>query len=305
MSFQLDRGLFQFEFTDRHAILGVNVNAEELEIRNRYQEVARRLHPDSSAWETATDRNLAVQLFSRLVTHAYAKLSRPSQRQEEKLMLDLLGKRLVNEGSKIEIVDPLAQQLYQSGNDTDRVYHELLTQLVKQQYDKLDLSIQIINQISELNMVYLLRKQLQAVQSTPPTSKSTAISGVSKKDERDTQGSESGKSSLIEGSLRRAEEYINMKNWNKAVLELRDATNLEPNNSRAHALLGLAYLRQQQNTMAKISINKALQLNPKEPQAIQAKQELDKAMKTTTAASQPAAKKTNEGMFGGLFGKKK
>jgi curved DNA-binding protein CbpA len=302
MSFQLERGLFQFEFTDQHAILGVNVNAEDLEIRNRYQEVARRLHPDSSAWETAAERHLAVQLFSRLVTHAYAKLSRDSQRQEQIIMLDLLGKRLVNEGSKIEIANPIAQQLYQTSDNLDLVYHELLTQLSHQQYETLDLSVQIINQISELNMVYLLRRQLQSVRSTPPTSTSTSLSAA-QKNNQDAPAAEPGKPSLVEGSLRRAEEYMNMKSWAKAVLELRDATNMEPNNSRAHALLGLAYLRQQQNTMAKISINKALQLNPKEPQALQAKQELDQAIKTATT-SQSAPKKSNEGLFGGIFRKK-
>jgi curved DNA-binding protein CbpA len=300
MSFQLDRGLFQFDFTDRHAILGLNVNAEELEIRNRYQAIARRLHPDSGVWKTDAERNLAVQLFSRLVTHAYAKLSRSSQREEQAIMLDLLGKRLVNESSQIQIVDPLAQQLYQSGSDFDRVYADLLSQLVAQQYEHLDLSVAVINQISELNMVYLLRKHLQSITSAPPSN------GAAKPAKVDTQAADnSGKPSLIEGSLRRAEEYLNMKNWNKAVLELRDALKLEPNSSRAHALLGLAYLRQQQPTMAKISINKALQLNPKEAQALHAKQELDKlATSTSSTAAKTAPKKAGEGLFGGLFGKK-
>jgi hypothetical protein len=40
MSFQLQRGLFQFDFTDRHAILGVSVNAQEAHIRTRYQAIA-------------------------------------------------------------------------------------------------------------------------------------------------------------------------------------------------------------------------------------------------------------------------
>ena len=74
MSFQLDRGLFQFEFTDRHAILGVSVNAEEADIRERYQAVARLLHPDSGKWKTDAEQQLAVQIFSRLVTHAYGTL---------------------------------------------------------------------------------------------------------------------------------------------------------------------------------------------------------------------------------------
>ena len=113
MSFQLDRGLFQFEFTDRHAILGVGVNAEEINIRERYQAIARLLHPDSARWKTEADKQLAVRLFSRLITHAYGQLSRQSQLQEQIIMLDLLGKRLVEQSSQIQIADPLCQQLYQ------------------------------------------------------------------------------------------------------------------------------------------------------------------------------------------------
>ena len=100
MSFQLDRGLFRFEFTDRHAILGVSVNAGEVNIRERYQSIARLLHPDSSRWKTEQEKTLAVRLFSRLITHAYGQLSRQSQLQEQIIMLELLGKRLVEEGSQ-------------------------------------------------------------------------------------------------------------------------------------------------------------------------------------------------------------
>jgi hypothetical protein len=66
------------------------------------------------------------------------------------------------------------------------------------------------------------------------------------------------------------------------------------------------YLHQQQMTMAKISINKALQLAPKDPQVIQAKQEFERLSnpKTNGSGSKNAPKKPSEGMFSGLFGKK-
>ncbi len=299
MSFQLDRGLFQFDFTDQHAILGVGVNAEEMDIRERYTAVARLLHPDSAQWKTNADRQLAVQLFSRLVTHAYGKLSRSSQREEQTIMLQLLSKRLLEEGSKLQIADPLCQQLYQSGADFEQVYHQILMQLVQQQYTHLAESVTVINQISELNLVYLFRKQLQSVRSTPlsgPTS--TAVAAV-----KDQMPSEPAKASLIEGTLRRANEYLSLKNWGKAVQELREATSVEPTNARAHALLGLAYLRQQQTTMAKLSINKAIQLNPKDPQVVQAKQEFERTASSKNSANKPSEKKS-EGIFGFKFGKK-
>jgi tetratricopeptide (TPR) repeat protein len=303
MSFQLDRGLFQFEFTDRHAILGVSVNAEETSIRERYQSVARLLHPDSGQWKTDTDRQFAVKLFSRLISHAYGQLSRQSQLQEQLIMLELLGKRLVQESSSIQIIDPLCQQLYQSGTDFEQVYDQLLAQMVAQQYRALDQSEQIINQISELNMVYLLRKQLQSVRSTPPVG-STSTGAVSGAVNASTSA-ELAKASPIEGALRRAEDYMTAQNWAKAVPEIKEVIAVEPNNARAHTLLGLVYLNQKQMTMAKLSINKAVQLAPRDPQVIKAKQNFDRlsnpaVVNTTAKNATPGAKK---GMFG-LFGKK-
>ena len=303
MSFQLDRGLFQFEFIDRHAILGVGVNAEEADIRERYQAVARLLHPDSGKWKTEAERQLAVQIFSRLVTHAYGALSRASLREEHTIMLELMGKRLIEEGNKIQIADPLCQQLYQSGADFERVYARLMSQLVALQYSSLSESEAVINQLSELNMVYLLRKQLQSVRSTPPTASTDPLSDKGK----ETTSSELFKPSPVEGALRRAEDYMSKKNWTKAVQELREVISAEPNNARAHASLGLAYLRQQQTTMAKLSINKALQLDPRNPQVMQAKQEFERTSSganKVAANGKAAAKKPSEGMFGGFFGRK-
>jgi tetratricopeptide (TPR) repeat protein len=306
MIFQLDRGLFQFDFTDRHAILGVSVNAQEMNIRERYQAVARSLHPDSGKWKTAEEQQLAVRLFSRLVTHAYGQLSKSSQLKEQTIMLELLGKRLVEQGNRVQITDPLGQQLFQSGSDFELVYTQILSQIVAEQYVDLGKSEQIINQISELNMVYLLRKQLQGVSSKPPVGTPNAAPSASSSNTSTGSKELSGdlaRASSIEGALRRAEDRMSRKNWVQAVQELREVISLEPNNPRAHALLGLVYLRQQQMTMAKISINKAIQLAPKDAQVIQAKQEFDRTANSNTASAKAAANKPREGLFG-LFGKK-
>ena len=297
---QLDRGLFQFDFTDRHAILGVSVNAQSIKIRERYQAVARLLHPDTAKWKTDADRQFGIQLFSRLVTHAYGRLSRPSELQEQIIMLELLGKRSIEEGSQSQIVDPLCQQLYQSGNDFELVYERLLTQIVAQQYVELDQSERIVNQISELNMVYLLRKQLQLVRSTPPTVTNNSIAT------KEPISTDLAKTSPIEGALRRAEDYVTNKNWVKAVPELREVISVEPNNARAHTLFGLVYLHQRQLTMARLSINKALQIAPKDPQVIQAKQEFDRVANASShgSSNQTTTKKPSEGIFGGFFSKK-
>ncbi len=297
MSFQLERGLFQFDFTDRHAILGVSVDADERSIRERYQAVARSLHPDSGRWKTDADKQLAVQLFSRLVTHAYGQLSKSSQLQEQTIMLELLGKRLVEQSSSIQIVDPLCQKLYQSGSDFEQVYGQFLTQLAAEQYTELAKSVQIVNQISELNMVYLLRKQLQSVRSTPPVAAAAAaVTGALK----ESTSGDIAKASSVEGALRRAEDRMTRQNWVQAVQELREVILSDPNNANAHALLGMVYLRQQQMTMAKISINKALKLAPTDPKVLKVKQEFERAS-NPAANTKTAAKKPREGIFG-MFG---
>ena len=45
--FTFTHGLFKFDYTDYHAILGVSLDAEFAEVRKRYMRLARRLHPVS------------------------------------------------------------------------------------------------------------------------------------------------------------------------------------------------------------------------------------------------------------------
>ncbi|MGL5807113.1 MAG: tetratricopeptide repeat protein, partial [Xenococcaceae cyanobacterium] len=116
--------------------------------------------------------------------------------------------------------------------------------------------------------------------------------------------------------VRRALEYMEKSSFTSAIAEIRDALKLDPNNSSCHGLMGLAYLKQNQLSMAKVHINKALQSNPQDPIAIKSKQELDKLNKTsnkgqdTNNSSRVNTNNSNKssgnsGMFGGLFGGKK
>ncbi|NET50396.1 MAG: J domain-containing protein, partial [Merismopedia sp. SIO2A8] len=46
MALKIDRGLFNTDFTDHHAVLGVPIDASSKDVRKRYLRIARRLHPD-------------------------------------------------------------------------------------------------------------------------------------------------------------------------------------------------------------------------------------------------------------------
>ena len=55
MSFQIERGLFKFDFTDHHAVLGILVNEDVKEVRKRYFKIARILHYDSPNCESEAE----------------------------------------------------------------------------------------------------------------------------------------------------------------------------------------------------------------------------------------------------------
>ncbi len=318
MSFKIEQGLFKFDLTDHHAILGVPVDADPEQIRQRYKLVARLLHPDTCAAETPEEKEFAKQLFSKLISPAYSELSKSRHRAEYLVLLAHVGKRLAAEAVTVTITTPAAKQLAQAGANLDSLYKKLLLNLTGKQYESFYQVLEIIAQISELNMVFLMYKEGQGITTNSLTAGSanyTVAQQSTKKIPVSVNKPAESPISPVAPYLHRAEEYVSKNNLAKAILELRDALSLEPNNSSCHSLLGIIYLKQHQGTMAKVHINKALQLNPKDPKAVQAKQLLDKFQQSVTgktsqqqqsnqskAGNAKPSDKSGGGLFGGLFG---
>jgi curved DNA-binding protein CbpA len=321
MSFRIDRGLFKFDFTDHHAILGVPVDAGVNDIRKRYLKIARRLHPDSCKAENEAEKQRASQMLSKLVNPAYEQLSQDRTRAEYVVMVGRMGKRLAGEAANVQPQGETAKQLAQAGGDLEHSYKTALQKLAQTQYESLSQVLEVTAQISELNMVYLRRKGGSGVATpmmsdpvkdrTPPPPKD----GV-----KDSPPPPPPPSSVAEPYFRRADELITKNQFAKAEIELREALKMEPNNSRCHSLLGIVYLKQTppKVTMAKVHITQALKLNPQDPIGIEGKQALDKLAqkvaggKTTTPPKPGQGKpgqgkpedKSGGGLFG-MFGKKK
>lgn len=316
MSFRIDRGLFKFDFTDHHAILGVPVDAGVNDIRKRYLKIARRLHPDSCKAESEAEKQRASQMLSKLVNPAYEQLSQDRTRAEYVVMVGRMGKRLAGEAANAQPQGETAKQLAQAGGDLDHSYKTALQKLAQTQYESLSQVLEVTAQISELNMVYLRRKGGSGVPTptmsaplkdrTPPPPKD----GV-----KDSPPPPPPPSSVAEPYFRRADELITKNQFAKAEIELREALKMEPNNSRCHSLLGMVYLKQTppKVTMAKVHITQALKLNPQDPIGLEGKQSLDKLAqkvaggKTTTPPKPGQGKpedKPGGGLFG-MFGKKK
>ena len=319
MSLKIERGLFKFDFTDHHAVLGVPVDASAKDIRKRYLQIARCLHPDSCAAESEADKQKASQFLSKLVNPAYEKIAQERNRAEYILLLTQMGKRLVQDSATVELNSELAKQLAQTPN-VDVSYKNLIHKLAEKQYDSLDQVLQTIAQISELNLVYLMRKGGKAVQSPAPAASTSPNASAGKTARaQPAPPPPAQQESVMAQYLRRAEALVNKNNLAQARVELQDALKLEPNNCQCHTLMGVVYLRQNQTTMAKVHINKALQLNPKDERAIKAKKYLDDlapkagGQPTTppprsndrgTSPTKPSDK-SGGGLFGGLFGGKK
>ncbi|MGV0024542.1 J domain-containing protein [Phormidesmis priestleyi] len=309
MSFQIQRGLFMLDFSDHHSILGVSIESEVKEIRKNYLKIARRLHPDSGLAVSEADRLLADQLLSKLVNPAWEKLSQEKNRIDHILILKLKG-QAAQRNSSIEVLGSLAKQLM-TANNPDYFYRTALQDLADRQYEQFDQAIELTSQISELNLVYLMRREANGESIEPkPQLFTTATHTAKPATEAATAPSIPREESIADQNYRRAEAFMSKGNYAQATLELRDALKIEPNNSRCHSLMGMVYLRQNQGTMAKIHFNKALSVNPQDPIALEGKQWLEQKSGTAPQAppAKPASKsspKPNGGLFGGLFGGKK
>lgn len=334
MSLTIDRGLFKFDFTDHHAILGIPVSADAKEARKRYLNIARKLHPDSIKGANEAEKKRASQLLSKLVNPAYEQLSQSNNR-DYLVSLNLMSRRLTSEGGKVPLVSESAKQLVRSGPNLENLYRTSVNTLAAKQYESLDQVLDKIAELSELNMVYLMLKggglktDTPQKPATPELRAKSPSPGVPPGAKPPSPGVPPGLSpnpgstlpdsglSRVGEYIRRAEGYMAKNNFAGAVLELREALKLDQNNSRSHTLLGIAYLKQNQATMAKVHINKALQINPQDELALKGKQHLDALAQKNQGGKQPQKaaptpeqrkqpdKSNGGGLFGKMFGPKK
>lgn len=323
MTFEFSQGLFQFEFTDHFAILGVSIDAEFNEIRKRYIKIARHLHPDTCPLENTEDKELAKDILSKLVTPAYNKFEKESERQEYYVVLNKITQNISLLKNQLPVTTEAAKQVA-SNPDFLKIYQNSLSELAEKQYLDMRASVAIIQEISQLNLAYLSRKDSKApspITSNTMNPTKATTPGKNTGQTADPPPKAKAKVSLAEQSCQRAEKFIATRNISQAVSELREALKLEPNNCKVHALLGICYLQQNQMTMAKLEIQKAIALNPQEAKAIEAQQLFEKAntpagtaeakakaAKNTAAGGKSGSgKKDNKpekggGFFGGLFG---
>ena len=324
MSFTIKHGLFRANITDYHAILGVSLDAEPKNIRIKYLRTTQKLHPDTCK-ANPEEKRMAGKILSNLVNPAYEQLSNKTAFAEHHLVLTQIGKRYAENKEGLSLSSDSAQKLLGIEKDLEKTYLELLKDQSTDQYKEISKVLKRIAIISELNLAYLIRKHEQGTnrvefartQSSKPqenTAKQekakTSATSKSQPGQQDSPQEEATPEPRVTSYIRRAKEYMEKGNINDAVSELRDGLRVDPNNSTCHALLGQAYIRQSQLTMAKIHIKKAQKANSKDPAVLVSMEMLEKLNRKQQArqsgAKQKKKGKSTEGsFFSSFFGAKK
>ena len=312
MVFQIQRGLFSSEFVDYYALLGMPLFSDGKDVRKSYLKIARLLHPDSAIL-ASSDKQVAEQLLSKLINPAWECLVQEKSKIEYDLLLRLKAKEAAGNPNSTEGLSSIAQALLDS-IEVESEYRALVQSLTAKQFEHLSQSEELTAQISELNLVYLIKTEGNWTSGGGISMKFTGKPSTAEPEISTAQPStnpSAARQSLADPYFNRAEIAFKRQNYPQAVLELRDALKLEPNNGRSHSLLGMVYLEQKQGTMARIHFDKALSLNASDAMALEGKQMLQKmTSKPSTVATAKGSTNAKDGgkspgMFGGLFGKKK
>ncbi len=306
-------GIFQFNTTDYHAILGAPIGASPENIRKQYLKITRLLFPDVRTFKTKEEEKLADQLLSKLVNPSYESLFKSkSARKEHLLVLEDIGSRSAQVGIR-RLKSKAAFDLLEASSkgDIDITYRKYLNSIARKEYQDINKALERIALISEFNLVYLMVKSgqlvIEKVVEPEPVSPSTVIQqpvgDKSTEEPQERLTPEERAARWVEPYLRRGKQFIDKRDYAKAIMELREALGHDPKNSQAHAFLGLAHVKQGQLGMAKVHLNKALSFDPKNEMALKGKRVL--AEKEKTNSSNEKSKDKGGGLLDGLFGRKK
>jgi tetratricopeptide (TPR) repeat protein len=317
---RVDRGISQFNH-DYYAALGLPIISSPFYIRHVYVSIARILHPDVYGFSDE-EKEIATQYLAKLVNPAYNVLMKEEERKAYQGIFKLLAKRLMQKSRNVQIHSKIACELMMTPNDG--LYERSVSAIANVQYQSIKTILEYTAQISELNLVYILYKegyqygadnmppvllpmsptkspQLYSANYPTPPQKTNYASPTPqysiyqpasnrKPDSDETiiqTRIEDRDTGAVGDRLKICEVYISQGDWKSALKDLREILQLDKNNSKCHAMLGVVYKNINQPQMAKVSFQRSLQINPKEPLALKHINDLSKDL------SKPIPSQTN------------
>ncbi len=284
-NFKIDKGLASYGISDHYAVLGLPMNSETAQIRKKFLKLAKILHPDVFG-KTPEEKETATKYFSKMVSPAYQLLNSDRERGEYLATLRMFAQGKKQKAETPILSSEIAQKLYRIPHEI--TYKQYVEQVAPKQYESLDSILEHTTTLSELNLVYLF------TQTSPSfSSGSAAAPATNQPANTETAPVAKPAQSPALRNLNMAELFIGKKEWTEALKELIGAEKLDPNNAKVYALRGLVQMNQNATAIAKLSFQKALKLDPKEPTALKYINQVNVA---TKPPEKPPEKK------GGLFG---
>ena len=260
------------------------MTADATQIRKKYLKLAKILHPDLPG-RSNDETEFAKNFLAKMVNPAYQLLSNDRDRGEYFATLRLFAQTLKQKQFQFEPQSDVAKKLQKFPHATN--YNKFFNEITELQYQSLDKLLDYTNDLSELNLIYLIMQD-----------DIIPMSIVKPKDSDDTTiGTAAKPASPALRNIQFAQLMIDKKQWVEAIKELRVGEKLDPNNAKIYALIGLVQMNQGIAVMAKNSFQKALKLDPKEPTAL-------KYVNQFTSPAQQASKSApkKEEKKGGFFG---
>jgi curved DNA-binding protein CbpA len=307
------------QFSDPYAVLGVSISADDRRVLRRFRSIAKLLHPDSLRDAPEEDQQFANQLFAKVVNQNYQRLKQEKGRAEVAALLRSRVRRL----AQTEPLNPQGKQARRIWKmavaDVEIYYEQAIAQLSDQQYHPLSNFEAITQEMAELNLVYLrlkmgepmiLEKRTGLVAASPSSSPPKFVFPSS----TSSTLTERQSVSYAERHYQRAQEYIRKGNYQTAVQELKDAIRIDCDQSRYHALMAHAYLRQNLPGAAKAYCRKALKLDAGDRIAMACAKRLkinvedpDQGKQISSKTNHKASTNSNSksGGFFGLFSRKR
>ncbi|MEM9904470.1 MAG: tetratricopeptide repeat protein [Cyanobacteria bacterium P01_D01_bin.44] len=299
---------------DPYAAVGISVTAEDRRILKRYRQVAKLLHPDSLAGQDETTKAFANQVLSRVINPAYQRLKQEKTRSESLATMRFRVRRLARTDQLHPTFESAKQLLRIPEAEIEVFYENALTQLAENQFDSPNAFSTALEQLSQLNNVFLRRKMGDVVIREKRRGLMAATPAM--RSEVETPEPDPPEINYAEKYGIRARAYLNQQNYEMAIQELREALKLEPNNAEYHSMLGQAYFVRKQYGMAKAHLKRASQLNPNHPIIRKYLEKIEKiqpgAKKSSTGpknngtrpmAKSPSLKDPRSSWLGRLFGK--
>ncbi len=304
-TFQIDRGLALLGIPDHYAILGLSLTTNAGQIRKKFLQLAKVLHPDVFG-RTEAEKELATKYFSKMVSPAYQVLNSDRQRGEYLATLRMVAKDARQKGTVPTLTAELAKKLYQMPHEI--TYNQYIDQIAPQQYQSLNDILRHTADLSELNLAYVMT-QNQLTFTTGSSSVAGTIGQASGNAPSSAPVPQSASStaaaanpaprpavSPAQRNLNMAELFIGKKQWADALKELVTAEKLDPNNAKVYTLKGTVQMNQNVPALAKASFQKALKLDPQDAVA-------QKYLQQLSAAPAPTKSPEKKGGFFGWGGK--